>query len=117
MATDFLIDGQIKGGNSNATGSTGVTIALNKTTLIGDTAAKTYVLPVPVAGATLRLIKTTTTTAGATVNSTISGAAATITNSTAVNLIFTAQGQSVELLASSATKWEIVSNVGSVTLT
>jgi UDP-N-acetylmuramyl tripeptide synthase len=83
--------------------------------LITSTAAQAYALPAPVIGAELTVLKTSSSTAVQTISATLGGTAATIGLS-GVTLTFSAADQSVILRGVSATKWQIASNVGSVTV-
>lgn len=97
------------------TASTGSTLPGYGEIIISSTAAQAYALPAPVIGAQLTILKTSSSTAVQTVSATLGGTAATIGLS-GVTLTFSAADQSVILRGVSATKWQIASNVGSVTV-
>jgi len=94
------------------TASTGTTLGYGNN-IISSTAAQAYALPAPFAGAMLSITKTSSSTAVQTASSTLGGAADTIGLS-GVTLTFSASDQSVILEGISSSKWQIVSNVGSV---
>jgi hypothetical protein len=98
-----------------ATASTASTLAATGVAVISSTAAQAYALPTPYPGARLTILKTSSSTAVQTVSSTLGGTAATI-GLTGVTLTFSASDQSVILEGVTATKWQIASNVGSVTV-
>lgn len=93
--------------------STGSTLSAFGVSEINSTAAQAYALPAPIRGIRKTIVKTSSSTAVQTVSATLGGTAATIGLS-GVTLTFNAADQSVILEGVSATKWQIVSNVGSV---
>lgn len=95
--------------------STGSTLPNFGEIIISSTAAQAYALPAPVIGAELTILKTSSSTAVQTVSSTLGGTAATI-GLTGVTLTFSAADQSIILRGVSSTKWQIASNVGTVTV-
>ncbi len=105
----------IGGGGVPSSGSTGVTLSASQPTLLTEAGAKVYALPAPAVGRRVTIIKQSTSTSDQTVLSTLSGTAATI-GLAGKTLTFNTGAQAVELLGVSATRWEIVSNVGTVVL-
>jgi len=85
------------------------------TSIISSTAAQAYALPAPFPGLMKTIVKTSSSTAVQTVSATAGGSTSTI-GLTGVTLTFSAADQSVILMGVAANKWQIVSNVGSVTV-
>lgn len=106
----------IGGGGTAASGSTASTLRANQPVLLAEAGAKQYNMPAPFVGARMTVIKQSTSTADQVLKSTGGGTDATI-GAAGRTLTFNAGAQAIELIGVSATRWEIVSNVGSVTLT
>lgn len=97
------------------TASTAAALAVGLTSIISSTAAQAYATPAPVAGLLKAIVKTSSSTAVQTVSATLGGSTSTF-GLTGVTLTFSAADQAVILFGVSSNKWEIVSNVGSVTV-
>ena len=111
----------VRQGAVSTSTSTGVAMALDGIQVISSTSAPVQNLAQPFQyreqGNRKTIIKTTTSSALAqvVVQSTMAGCStAVFIANAATTLTFTAVSQAVEILATSATQWEIVSNVGSV---
>lgn len=101
--------------DTTETASTGSTLSAYGLSIISSTAAQAYQLPAPIPGVRKTLVKTSSSTAVQTVSSTLGGTAATFGLS-GVLLTFSAADQSIILEGVTTTKWQIVSNVGTVTV-
>ena len=99
------------------TASTAANVKPYGVTFIESTAAKAYTLTAPVKGARKTIIKTANSTAigTITVGTTANGISVGGSTSPTRSIAFNGQNDSIELLGTSATKWQIVS-LNSVTL-
>jgi hypothetical protein len=97
------------------TASTASTLPGSGTVQITSTAAQAYALPAPIPGQRLTIIKTSSSTAVQTVSSTLGGTAATI-GLAGVTITWTAADQSLVLEGVTSTRWQTISNVGSVSI-
>ena len=113
--TGSVTTATVAGSDLLTTASTASTLPGSGAVVISSTAAQAYALPTPYPGAKLSIVKTSSSTAVQTVSSTLGGVAATV-GLTGVTLTFSASDQSVILEGISATKWQITSNVGTVTV-
>lgn len=98
-----------------AEASTASNVSAAGTTTFGSSLAKSFTLDAPVKG----LLKTLVAT-GVSTGSSITPASGTIEStlgSSGSNILFTSKGQSLRLQALSTALWQVVGNVGAVTLT
>lgn len=103
------------GADTITVASTASTLPASGTVQITSTAAQAYALPAPVPGQRLTIIKTSSSTAVQTLSSTLGGVAATI-GLAGVTITWTAADQSLVLEGVTTTRWQTVSNVGSVSI-
>ncbi len=113
---NISVDGVVVGGQgARETATTASTLSAYLTSEITSTAAQAYILPAPIAGLLKTIIKTSSSTAVQTASATLGGTTSTI-GLAGVTLTFTLNDQSITLLGLSGTKWQVISNVGSVTV-
>ncbi len=112
LSTDTVSIVAVPGGGRVVTADSDVTLPNDGHVLLPSTAASALALPAPVAGNTLSLIKT----GGSTTITTVVPASSLVFIGNASNreLSFDAIEEAVILKGQSATRWDIISNVGSV---